>query len=177
MYISMYLNCALLMLQGHELHKPKVIGSATEGALVILTSEWGINVASMKNVRNIFYVVFYYRDVTKSFQTKSLVSWGRINIYMRLFYGGKEMPWYGMKEIKYITSCFLFAYILMSFGALVSWQAFFTPGVDHEYPFNSAKKRSSVLIRKQDGTGLRLYSKGASETSELLALFSGTYRR
>lgn len=44
-------------------------------------------------------------------------------------------------------------------------QAFFNSDRDSEYPFNSAKKRSSVLITKQDGS-LRLYSKGASETSE-----------
>lgn len=44
-------------------------------------------------------------------------------------------------------------------------QAFFNSERDCEYPFNSAKKRSSVLINQQDGT-LRLYTKGASETSE-----------
>lgn len=44
-------------------------------------------------------------------------------------------------------------------------QAFFDDERDHEYPFNSSKKRSSVLITRPDGT-LRLYSKGASETSE-----------
>ncbi|CAM9667058.1 unnamed protein product, partial [Hapterophycus canaliculatus] len=78
--------------EGHELHKPKVIGSATEGALVILAAEWGFNSIAVKD-------------------------------------------------------------------------AFFNSERDCEYPFNSAKKRSSVLITKQDGS-LRLYSKGASETSE-----------
>lgn len=36
--------------QGDELHKPKVIGSATEGALVILAAEWGFNAANVKDV-------------------------------------------------------------------------------------------------------------------------------
>ena len=45
------------------------------------------------------------------------------------------------------------------------FQAFFNSDRDCEYPFNSAKKRSSVLINNSDGT-LRLYTKGASETSE-----------
>lgn len=77
---------------GKPLHKPKVIGSATEGALVILCMDWGFNVISLKKV-------------------------------------------------------------------------FFDPAVDREYPFNSAKKRSSVLANKKQGqgTGLRLYCKGASE--------------
>ncbi|CAN0443331.1 unnamed protein product, partial [Scytosiphon promiscuus] len=44
-------------------------------------------------------------------------------------------------------------------------QTYFSSERDHEYPFNSAKKRSSVLITQANGT-LRLYSKGASETSE-----------
>ncbi|CAM9679931.1 unnamed protein product [Ascophyllum nodosum] len=77
--------------EGHELHKPKVIGSATEGALVILAAEWGFNATIVKD------------------------------------------------------TCF-------------------NPSRDHEYPFNSSKKRSSALIAKSDNSGLRLYSKGASET-------------
>lgn len=44
-------------------------------------------------------------------------------------------------------------------------QTFFNSERDCEYPFNSAKKRSSVLITNPDGS-VRLYSKGASETSE-----------
>lgn len=36
--------------QGDELHKPKVIGSATEGALVILAAEWGFNAGNVKDV-------------------------------------------------------------------------------------------------------------------------------
>eukprot|EP00903_Cladosiphon_okamuranus_P006006 g5926.t1 len=76
--------------EGHDLHKPKVIGSATEGALVILAAEWGFNSIAVKD-------------------------------------------------------------------------AFFNSERDHEYPFNSAKKRSSVLLKNADGT-LRLYTKGASET-------------
>jgi P-type Ca2+ transporter type 2C len=70
-----------------------VIGSATEGALVILATDWGFNAISLK-------------------------------------------------------------------------KALFDPAVDKEYPFNSAKKRSSVLITKKDSTssgGLRFYCKGASE--------------
>lgn len=39
-------------LQGHMLHKPKVIGSATEGALVILAAEWGFNATAVKDVSN-----------------------------------------------------------------------------------------------------------------------------
>lgn len=46
---------------------------------------------------------------------------------------------------------------------------YFNSERDHEYPFNSAKKRSSVLITQANGT-LRLYSKGASETSELMVV-------
>jgi magnesium-transporting ATPase (P-type) len=79
---------------GKPLHKPKVIGSATEGALVILTTDWGFNVVSLKKV-------------------------------------------------------------------------LFDPAIDREYPFNSAKKRSSVLVTRKDGSdheGFRLFSKGASET-------------
>jgi len=79
--------------KGEKLHRPKVIGSATEGALVILASDLGCNVLTTKKV-------------------------------------------------------------------------LFDPNVDRKYPFNSMKKRSSVLITKKnhgsDG-GLRLYSKGASE--------------
>ncbi|KAG5188374.1 hypothetical protein JKP88DRAFT_304841 [Tribonema minus] len=77
---------------GKQLHKPKVIGSATEGALVILAMDWGFNAVSLK---------------------KSL----------------------------------------------------FDPAVDREYPFNSAKKRSSVLVTRKeaDARGLRLFCKGASE--------------
>ncbi|KAG5190998.1 hypothetical protein JKP88DRAFT_296915 [Tribonema minus] len=78
---------------GKVLHKPKVIGSATEGALVILTTDWGFNVVTLK-------------------------------------------------------------------------KALFDPAVDREYPFNSAKKRSSVLVARKDGGGgggVRLYCKGASE--------------
>lgn len=41
---------SLVGLQGNELHKPKVIGSATEGALVILAAEWGINSSIVKEV-------------------------------------------------------------------------------------------------------------------------------
>ena len=46
---------------------------------------------------------------------------------------------------------------------------YFNSERDHEYPFNSAKKRSSVLITQPNGT-LRLYSKGASETSEFVVM-------
>eukprot|EP00752_Nemacystus_decipiens_P003489 g3222.t1 len=35
--------------EGHDLHKPKVIGSATEGALVILAADWGFNSISVKD--------------------------------------------------------------------------------------------------------------------------------
>jgi P-type Ca2+ transporter type 2C len=48
--------------------------------------------------------------------------------------------------------------------------------VDREYPFNSAKKRSSVLVTRKDGEarGLRLFSKGASErVLEDCAFFTG----
>ncbi|CAM9705481.1 unnamed protein product, partial [Phaeothamnion confervicola] len=34
--------------EGNKLHKPKVIGNATEGSLVLLLSEWGFDVVSMK---------------------------------------------------------------------------------------------------------------------------------
>ena len=39
--------------KGHDLHKPNVIGSATEGALVILAAEWGFNATTVKEVRNL----------------------------------------------------------------------------------------------------------------------------
>ncbi|CAM9381353.1 unnamed protein product [Chrysoparadoxa australica] len=77
---------------GKALHKPRVIGNATEGALAILSTEWGFNVVSLKKAR-------------------------------------------------------------------------FDPASDKEYPFNSAKKRSSVLVsQKRDDPGRRLLVKGASET-------------
>lgn len=56
-------------------------------------------------------------------------------------------------------------------AVLTHAQTFFNSERDCEYPFNSAKKRSSVLITKQDGS-LRLYSKGASETSKHPSFFS-----
>jgi Ca2+-transporting ATPase len=79
---------------GKPLHKPKVIGNATEGALSILASDWGLNVISLKKI-------------------------------------------------------------------------FFDPAAgDREFPFNSAKKRSSVIVslKEKQGEGMRLYCKGASET-------------
>lgn len=56
---------------------------------------------------------------------------------------------------------------------LYAFQASFNSERDHEYPFNSSKKRSSVLITKTDGA-LRLYTKGASETSELVMSVADT---
>eukprot|EP00904_Undaria_pinnatifida_P005265 jgi/Undpi1/1869/HiC_scaffold_12.g05256.m1 len=86
---------------GHDLHKPNVIGSATEGALVILAAEWGFNATTVK-------------------------------------------------------------------------ETYFHSERDHEYPFNSAKKRSSVLITQANGS-LRLYSKGAKGALRTLCLAHNDY--
>ncbi len=77
---------------GHDLFKPSVVGSPTEGALLLLAYDWGANPISLK--RLIF-------DPTMG---------------------------------------------------------------DREYPFTSARKRSTIIIRSKDSHGLRLYCKGASET-------------
>lgn len=47
--------------QGNDLHKPKVIGSATEGALVILAADWGVNSVSVKDVSLMYTLLCYYR--------------------------------------------------------------------------------------------------------------------
>ena len=62
--------------KGHDLHKPNVIGSATEGALVILAAEWGYNATTVKDVRNA--VVFF----SKLFTSRSASIYWAIDEYL-----------------------------------------------------------------------------------------------
>lgn len=100
-------------LKGHDLHKPNVIGSATEGALVILAAEWGYNATTVKEVGNLLLV---YTVVVVQVEYEYVqYYWGRAGGGFSLFVLSSKYPptalvWF----VLFFVFFFFFFYLLRS---------------------------------------------------------------